>query len=211
MQEIIAFIGVIGSGKDFQSQLKIQEGYVRVDFKDELLDMASDLVGYDVRADYDWFKTHVVGIRRPYDVNDVPAAEALSSRILLAFPEAMTGRRLLQRLGTDAIRKRHPNYWAEAFRKKVVELINKENSVVCADCRFANEIATIFAIGVNTGAKVKFVFCDFHSDRYDPNGKHESERLAQELLNTGLVDGQIVNFSDFSKVCPEAAEEFLHG
>lgn len=196
MPEIVAHIGVIGSGKDYRSSLLEQQGYVRIDFKDALLDMASDLVGYDVRADYDWFKRHLVGTRRPENKFLEVYAQSDLDAWLTKHPKAMTGRRLLQRLGTDVMRKRDADFWVKAWREKALPALDSGRSVSVADCRFANEVeavrstAAAYSAVIDGGLRARFVYCDFRSKRYDPTGRHESEALAQSLLGSGLTDGE---------------------
>ena len=57
--------------------------------------------------------------------------------------------------------------------------------IVTADVRFANEVK---AIG---SSDHHFVFCDYHSDRYNPAPDHESEKLTQSLLAKGYTNGQV--------------------
>lgn len=195
---IIAFLGVIGSGKDHRAQGMHPAVFKRVDFKDELLDMASDLAGYDVREDYDWFKEHVVGVRRPGN-QFMATYEGLDrNRMAAAHPEILTGRRLLQRLGTDVMRKRDSEYWVNAYRQRVAIVAAQGYNVVTADCRFMNEVAALREL------RASFTFCNYRSPRYTPDAPHESEKLAQALLRLGLSDGQAIQPGDFARA--EAAQ-----
>jgi hypothetical protein len=197
MPQVIAFIGVIGSGKDYQANLLVEKGFVRIDFKDALIDMASDLAGYDVRHDYDWFKEHIVGVKR--SINPLMTAHYISDdkRVQTNHPEVMTGRRLLQRLGTEVMRKRDPDYWAKAWFKAAVKVIKDGGNVTCADCRFPNEVQAIRRLSdewcrINDQNKriSKLIFCDYRSGRYDDKSTHESEKMAQAILRSGVKDGQ---------------------
>lgn len=50
------------------------------------------------------------------------------------------GRSLLQKVGTDTIREKQPNYWVD-FIKSVLNLFpNEWDFVIIPDCRFPNEI-----------------------------------------------------------------------
>lgn len=185
--EIVAFIGVVGSGKDFQAQrYRDQFGYARVDFKDGLLDMVSDLAGYNVRSDYDWFKKAPVGMMRGSDFVQAALNEKAVETTLEHYPMLMTGRRLLQRLGTNVMRKRDPDYWVRAWKSTVGAIVINRGSVAVADCRFGNEVNAVAHMCANR----RFIFCDYRSARYDPSAEHESEYLAQALLAMGLKDGQ---------------------
>lgn len=70
-----------------------------------------------------------------------------------------------------------------------------DKKVVCADCRFPNEIAAIQLLSMRTiGKKVgknhKFVFCNYRSNRYDAMNVHKSEHMAQEFLKRKFKDLQ---------------------
>ena len=189
---IIVYCGVIGSGKDHCADQKKTEGYWRIDFKDELIAMISDLCGYNILRDYDWFKQHIPGIMRPSN----PILEGMKTmerkNIETCDTLLMTGRRLLQRFGTDVMRKRDPDYWVKAYSKKTSAIINSGGRVVTADCRFMNEVEAIKSLDENA----KFFFCDYRSERYDSKSKHESEILAQLLLSKGVKGGQEIHFGE---------------
>lgn len=183
---VVAFIGVIGSGKDYSANKLVETGYYeRVDFKDGLLDLASDIVGYDVRADYDWFKKYPVGVMRPANILQEPGYEKVNEVFLAEHPLTMTGRRLLTRLGTEGMRKRDENYWVKQFISAADKVRAKGKVIATADCRFFNEIRAVQYMDPNA----KFIFCDYRSSRYNPSLDHASEHLAQRLLAQGLKDG----------------------
>ena len=190
MIEIVGHVGVIGAGKNYQQDLLVKKGYVATDFKDELIAMVSDLVGYDIQKDYEYFKSHVVGVQRPQNPAEEMIYNQMSSTIIANCPEAMTGRRMLQRLGTEVMRSRDPDYWVKAWAKKAKEHILGGHSVAVADVRFWNEIQAIKDLAKELGIDQKIVFCDFRSDRYDSTSTHHSEALAQEFLKAGCKDGE---------------------
>lgn len=197
MLEIISFMGVVGGGKNHKARQLAESGYLHIDFKDALLDMCSDLVGYDVREDYNWFKTHVVGIKRPSNRLLEAFCHTDTHDLVARFPHMMIGRRLLQRLGTEVMRKRDKDYWADRFIVAVKDAADKgEKDVVNSDCRFLNEVEAIKSIG----ARHRFVFCDFRSDRYDDSFDHESEMLAQALLKIGMKNGEEIQGRHFDEV-----------
>lgn len=188
MRKIIAYIGVIGSGKDYQANLRVKEGYAKLNFKDALIDMCSDIVGYDVREDYEWFKSHLLGMRRPSN----PLNEGycnMDTKTMIEQHGLMTGRILLQRVGTETMRKRDQDHWA----KQWIEAVKKHAAwnIANADCRFRNECNAIVAHGAE--CEFKFVFCDYRSKRYDATMDHESEFIAQALLKMGLKNGQEIS------------------
>jgi hypothetical protein len=188
------FIGVIGSGKNYRQERLARGGAVPLDFKDTLIAMCSTLVGYDVRDNYDGFKENLLGLTAP----GAPAhkcmargpAAALTRQVLSDYPAAMTGRRLLQRLGTEVMRKRDPEYWVKEWCRAAEKLILQGRDIACADARFINEVRAAQFTAEAHKVEVKFVFCDYKSARYDAAGTHESEKLAQALLRAGCTDGQ---------------------
>ena len=196
---IVGFVGVVGSGKDHRAKELVKQGFVQVDFKDALLDMASDLVGYDVRQNYDYFKENLVGLTTPSEVGPKwmqrPPAHTLTKDVLACYPHAMTGRLLLQRLGTEVMRKRNPDYWCKAWREKVVALLKAGvKGIAVADVRFANEMSWINSTAHLHNFGYHIIFCDYHSARYNPGMDHESERMSQAFLKAGKKDGDIVAY-----------------
>lgn len=190
---IYSFIGVIGSGKDVRATRLANIGAARVDFKDGLLDLASDIAGYDVRLEYEWFKKNIVGVKRP--PNKFQEAFVFTDRrqIMNENPDVMTGRRLLQRLGTEGMRKRDEDYWVNQYTSRVRDILARGRAVATADCRFPNEVLAIQRLD----SKAQFVFCDYRSERYDPTSNHPSEHLAQRLLAMGLKHEQIIEKQHF--------------
>ena len=215
VQKIAAFMGVIGSGKDYQLQLLKAEDpdlWVQIDFKDALIDMVEDLVGFPIRGRYDEFKEFIIGFQHP----NVSLAATLqrdsvslfNKQCVADYPQAMTGRRLLQRLGTDVMRKRDPDYWVHAWAKSTAAAIASGKNVVCADCRFLNEMLVIEELGKQLQIDTSITFCDYHSKRYDANAAHESERLAQQLLASGIQD---LTSIDYNMAVSAAEKAIVHG
>lgn len=188
---ITAYIGVMGSGKNFRADLLIKKGYVTLDFKDALILMCEDLLGYTIRDNYEDFKSTVVGLGPPDRMVNAARMSVRneSKRILTWFPKAMTGRILLQRLGTEVMRRRDPDYWVKAWQDRARELIANAKDIVCADCRFENEMRAIRHVATVTHVPHQFIFCDYHSQRYDARQTHDSEKLAQYYLSKGYKDG----------------------
>ena len=167
MPDLVCFIGCMGSGKDYQSKILIDKGYKLIDFGDSLREMAWDILGWEPKDDeeYDEFKK-----------SNIISGDGLIQRL--------SGRQFLQNLGTQAIRKRFPDFWVELWKKKVQAEMEKGNSVVCADARFIKEVEA--AISASPDAKI--IFCNYKSDRYNYTDKHETEQLAQRVLADGFND-----------------------
>lgn len=197
--EVVAHIGVIGSGKDYRSDSLTACGYFKINFKDALLELCSDIAGYDVTDDYDWFKEHIVGMKRPDNKFLEAFANMTQKELLVKFPDLMTGRRLLVRLGTEGMRKRDINYWVNQWHVRALKNLTQGISVTAADCRFFNEIEAVRDCGYPS----RFVFCNYKSSRYNPKLDHPSEHLAQALIRLGLEDGQEILPEHFQAVRAE--------
>lgn len=168
MAKLVCMIGVIGSGKDYRAKKLVEQGYVQVNFADPLRELMWDIEGWrpENDAEYEVFK------------------QAVSYCPELG--RGVTGREKLQNLG-QAMRKRDNDYWCDQWRKA---LITTYKNVVCSDLRFRNEF--LQAYWFQDRRDVEFVFCDYRSDRYEPDNEHESERLAQRILKDGYKDGDIL-------------------
>ena len=203
MPKVYGFVGVIGSGKNYQQAKLVQEGWVAIDFKDELIDMCADLVGYNIREDYDGFKEYIVGFQKQHRNTDNMLVELTDKQYkeynegcIDVMPFAMTGRRMLQRMGTEVMRKRDPDYWVNAWHKKAVAALWEGKNVAVADVRFHNEIEAILNLQYQSFANVetKIIFCDYYSDRYCSTSTHESEKMAQEFKRMEFQDQQEIPF-----------------
>ena len=196
-------MGVIGSGKDYQAKLHLQQdpaNWVQIDFKDALIDMCEDLIGFPIRGRYEEFKEYIVGFQHPsVDLAGILQRDTLSvfnKQCVKDYPQAMTGRRLLQRMGTDVMRKRDPDYWATAWGQSAIAALKAGKNVSCGDCRFLNEMQIVEMISAEMNIPATITFCDYHSKRYDANAVHESERLAQWILKAGWKDLQPITYAE---------------
>lgn len=203
---ITAFIGVVGSGKDYRANQLSEKGHVRIDFKDELIAMCSDIAGYDVSKDYDWFKNHIVGVHRSSNPLSDAFIASEQKELLTKYPDLITGRKLLQRVGTEVMRKRDRNYWVNQFCKKAAVQLKSNKSVVNADCRFFNEVEILSRMDAATS--VSFIFCNYKSNRYDTSFDHPSEKLAQTFLGMDIKDGQELFHSDFVEAAKRMNEQY---
>jgi hypothetical protein len=195
---LIALIGGKGSGKTFQRDKLVTQGFCPLDFKDALLDMAEDLVGFSIRENYEQFKENIVGLTAPVEriaLLQHGAPARMSAEVLRRFPAAMTGRVLLQCLGTEVMRSRDANYWADQYEQQAIKVLNAGMDVVTADYRFRNEIAAVERAAKKSGSACKFIFCDYRSPRYDATDPHESEKMAQEFLKLGYKDGDVLHLT----------------
>jgi hypothetical protein len=83
------------------------------------------------------------------------------------------GRSLLQRVGTDVIRKQNPNYWVNFVSEFLSIFYDEWDYVLIPDCRFPNEVEVmddtynVFSVRVNR--------IDFESSLTDEQKNHISE------------------------------------
>lgn len=174
MVKIYGFCGVMGSGKGYECQKLIDnENFIKIDFGDGLREMVWRMLCWQPKNDeeYDLFK---------------------KGKINIPNYGKLDGRLLLQLVGTDTMRKVDNNFWVKECKRKIDEAISKGYSNICiSDVRFKNELEMLFDYGWK--ADIKITFCDFHSNRYNPNSEHESEKLAQKLLSLGYKDQQRIS------------------
>jgi hypothetical protein len=172
---IWAYIGVIGSGKNFRGEQKFAESpndSLFVNFSDGVRHYTWKALGWKPRTmeEYDKFKQMEIA--------------------LLGTDHKLKGREMLQHIGTDVMRDYDPDVWAKFWDRTITsELQNRliSNFISC-DLRYLNEVKTIFEF--EKIAKINIIFCDYHSERYEIND-HESEKLANDLRTSEFfVDGQ---------------------
>ena len=188
MQSIKVFFGVIGSGKTHKRDICEQESTVQVkllDFKDPLIDMCMAISKSTLP--YDKFKARVIGVDSEYE----------SHKLKNLYPGLLTGRELLQRLGTDAIRKHSPEYWVDSFDRSAASFfcLNENGLLMCADMRFPNEFKCIQNFSKVNDVLVEYIFCDYKSPVYDDTNEHPSEKFAQTFKQTypNYEDGDIIS------------------
>lgn len=102
----------------------------------------------------------------------------------------VAGRQLLQRVGTDVVRKQCPDFWVD-FVTKVVEMFpNEWDYVIVPDTRFPNEIYKVRYAG--------FDVCNLRIERldYDDHLTEEQKKHASETALDGYQpDMTLLNYS----------------
>lgn len=161
---IIGYIGAKQSGKSFQSEMLIQQGFQKVDFADKLRELAWGILGWKPKnkEEYELFKLGKIDIEGFGFVN---------------------GRKFLQNVGEN-INLIDKTFWCRQWKKSVDKLIIKGyTNIVVSDIRHWTEIDALKSY-LNK-AKVKIYFCDYNSENRDDNDNHESEKMAKyfKLLN----------------------------
>jgi dephospho-CoA kinase len=172
VREIIAFLGRAGSGKDYQCSLLQQEGYKKLAFADILREMAFHTLGID----YEWGMQH-------YD--ELKATELYNGQNF---------RHILENLGSG-IRRYNKDFFVDAVIQKILN--DEENTKFCiSDLRYTNEAKKLY-IAIQDG-NLKFIFCNYRSDRYQEVNNHESALLANELCRRGYKDLQELSLLDIT-------------
>jgi hypothetical protein len=182
---INVYMGVMGSGKDFnatthmnQSKAKVK---IKVAFADAVRDMVWTLLNWEPKTpiEYSKFKTD---------------GKITLSTIDKHTLSTVSGREFMQKLGTDAVRKYMPDFWVEIVRNKITDIIKECNlnreecDIYITDCRFENELTMLLDFDV------RIIFCNFKSPDYRISD-HESEKLANDLLKEGFED--LEDITDF--------------
>jgi len=180
MIKICAFVGVKGSGKDFRlEQEKSNHPNSETkcyDFSDGVREFTFDFLGYKPE-NYEQFKTQefdIAGVKR-------------------------TGRNFLDSIGMK-MRYIDENFWAnytiEQAKKDFLSAELNISNFLFGSCRFENEASAIinfskrlnrFSIN-HSGVDLRFIFCDFKSDKYDDSPEPYQE-LALNAKKAGFKDG----------------------
>lgn len=103
------------------------------------------------------------------------------------------GRRLLQYVGTDVIRKQTPNYWVN-FTTDILKYFGENwDYVIIPDCRFPNEIDVVKSKGFDA-THLRVVRDNFNTPLTPEQQKHLSETALDDvepdyyINNTGTYD-----------------------
>ena len=57
----------------------------------------------------------------------------------------VAGRTILQKIGTDIVRKRDPNYWVESVVRFIKLFYNEYDYILIPDCRFISEYSYLYS------------------------------------------------------------------
>lgn len=182
-RKITAFAGVQGSGKDYRCQQLLKQGnYKKMAFADALRKIAFTSLGVKVDKgleNYEWMKANGC-IRTIFEDG---------SDVTINF------RKFLEFMGTEGIRSYDNDFWCKCLIKDIDNTDEKLN-ICISDLRFYNEYKYLKEYCDKKGYEFSFIFCDYHSDRYDPFNTHASARLANFLKEIGYADGDEIKDDD---------------
>ena len=179
---IKAYIGVIGSGKDYRCK---NECTHKVSFADELRKDVWKILGWEPKTEeeYEAFKTTLFyppGLR---------AAIGYSQDNILQ----VTGREILQNYAELQKVLHSPNYWIYRTLDSLENLHKhrtEDMAVGITDCRFSNEISALIQFANDLDCDLEFVHCDYESSKYDRTSDHKSEMLAQKFAGRTFIPGE---------------------
>ena len=179
--KIRAYIGVIGSGKDYRCS---KECTHKVSFADGVREDVWKILGWKPKTEeeYENFKQSLycpVNFSNP--------------RISVEFPAKITGRVILQNYAELQKVLHSPNYWIYRTLDSLENLHKHrtEDMVVgITDCRFSNEISALIQFANDLNCDLEFVHCDYESSKYDRTSDHKSEMLAQKFAGRTFIPGE---------------------
>lgn len=184
MRKIYAFIGVIGSGKDYNSNKLLSkiEGSKKLGFSDGVRDFTFDFLGVkNVNPDSEEY-SH---FKEDYHLFSFGKNKNLS----------ITGRKLMEN-AADKMRSYDPEFWGKEWLKKIEKVMTYTVTVITPDVRHLEELEKLINVCEKNGWEYEIKFTDFKSDRYEIR-EHSSEYLAQSIIKAGFSDGDdITNFCE---------------
>lgn len=170
-REVIAFIGRQGSGKSFQAKELVRERkFTKLSFADPLRAIAFSIIGMDF-------------------------AEGMKKYDELKRTEIINGlnfRNILENLGAS-VRKYDEDFWARAL---ITDIKNTASNIVIDDMRHPNEYIAVKNYCNANNIEFKAYYCNYKSEIYDANNKHESAALSNYLSDIGYKDLQLVDTND---------------
>lgn len=160
--KIYCFVGVVGSGKNYQAKLVSEELGTKVfDFSDGVRNYAWKFLGWEPENDlqYRIFKnSKLMGVD-------------------------LTGRGFLENVA-ETMKNLHGNYFWARYTFYQARGFYEETGItpVFNSVRFPIEAVYCLDLGNILKKEVEFIFTDYHSVEYDNNVNHISEKFAQYIL-----------------------------
>ena len=155
-KKLIAYIGVIGSGKDYNSDKRIDEleesgeNVKKIGFSDAVREATFKLFNINPanEKDYELFK------KQKFTMEGYCNSVYDLRRVQLG-----TGREMLQRVGTDVFRNMiDDDVWVNLWMKKVEESFFENDSIIVHDIRYENETLFLSRQYFVTG---NILYCSF--------------------------------------------------
>ena len=156
-KQVIAFLGVEGSGKDFQCKRLVKQGFKKLAFADPLRKIAFKIINV------------------PFKEGMMMYDELKQTNLINGF----TFRNILEELG-GGVREYDVNFWVKALLKEIEE---STQDICISDMRYTNEYILLHDFCKEHGIEFRAFLCDYHSERYNADNKHASARLANYLVD----------------------------
>lgn len=118
------------------------------------------------------------------------------------------GRGMLQRVGTDVIRKQEPNFWVDSVVEILKFFEDEWDYVLIPDCRFPNEIQGIYKAGFPM-THIRIVRPDFNNGLTDAQKAHPSETSLDSSFPDICVTNE-GNLADMSGKAVSVAKMITH-
>jgi len=180
---IVAYVGVIGSGKDYMANSLVEDGYTKLAFADPVRQLVARQLDIDPEdmGLYNEIKTTNWVLERHTYTNlppeEGPFAEIQGRRLYVALAEGAK-----QLFGEEA--------WVKVFMDNIIKLRARGfKNIVVSDARFWYELELLDKL------RAKIYFTNFISFRYQLNdlaSASNSELFATWLVEAKYVDGQRV-------------------
>ena len=175
---IRAYIGCIGSGKDYRCK---NECTHKVSFADGVREDVWKILGWKPKTseEYENFKQ---SLYCPVNFSN--------HRTSAEFPTEITGRTILQNYAELQKVLHSPNYWIYRTLDALENLHKhrtEDMTVGITDCRFSNEISALIQFANDLDCDLEFVHCDYESNKYDKTSNHKSEMLAQKFAGRTFI------------------------
>jgi len=203
MGKYVCITGVKFSGKDSFAYYFEKEGYVKVNFADNLKEMCAYAFSISLDIMHDP-KSKEIELTSPAEVTAVTLSklnEWISRSHSFTLSEKFIGnsfksiRKMLQFVGTDMIRATYENYHVEVALKNM----EQHNRVVCADCRFMNELEGMRDLSTKLGHKFASIY--MFRPGYEGDSHISENSIKEEDCNTKVYnDTTVENLSNIANL-----------
>lgn len=96
------------------------------------------------------------------------------------------GRTLLQRVGTDCVRRQNPNYWVDFVVNLIKMFPDHWDYVIVPDTRFPNEIERVKEAGLEV-THIRVFREEYEDNMTSRQRKHESETALDDVVPDRMV------------------------
>lgn len=206
--KIYGFVGVSGSGKDYQVGLlkdlddASKRPILAGDFSEGIRQTVMQLLLPYGEMDYIDPESQVYRDWKNLEF-DVPIPVSYGDNMLTS---RITGRQILQNVGEGLKELCGKGVWANWTANRILqrwlqlpEIEKIKADVVFGSIRFDYEAEQVFKIASIMHKTVEIYMCDYHSQYYRVLD-HESEKFARYFLGLGYKDGQNITNAVYQKI-----------